>query len=172
MSRVESEPQLSAIMVAWYGAELGAAADFAYALAFILYALARSTYDLLATPAIDAGWLNIAIATWLALAVPAFLLAALFAPIVMVFGALTALLVKVVLAARNPSRASRRAVALGVTVCAFVVIVILALLVFGMGLTWRPAIAETLAFWIVLPLVLYVVAGGIGGWELNQMEAK
>ncbi len=154
--------------VAWYGAELGVAADFAYALAFILYALVRSTFDLLATPQIDAGWLNIALATWFALAVPALLLAALFAPFVALIGALTALAVNAISAARNAS--SRQAAQIGAAVCALVALTLVALLTWGGGFAWSPALIETWMFWLVLPLLLYIAAGGIGGWMLSQMK--
>lgn len=154
--------------IMWYGAELGVAFAFGYALVFIVYAMARATIDLLATPQIDAGWLNIAIATWLSLAVPALLLAALFAPFVALIGALTALGVHAILSARNAS--PRQAVTIGVGTCAVIAFALVALLTLGTGFTWSPAIIETWMFWLVLPLLSYIVAGGVGAWMLYQLN--
>src|SRR3990172_6702454 len=124
--------------VAGYGAELGIACAFLYALAFIGYAIARATIDLLVTPQIETGWLGTAIVTWFSLAVPALLLAAIFAPLAALIGALTALVVNAVSMALNPGQARRQAFIIGIAVCAVVVVVICWLLFFGMGLAWKP----------------------------------
>lgn len=158
--------------VAGYGAELGIACAFLYALAFIGYAIVRATLDLLVTPQIETGWLGTAIATWVSLAVPALLLAALFAPLAALIGSLTALVVNAVSMALNPGRAQRQAIAIGTVVCTAVVVVICGLLFFGMGLTWKAAIAETLIFWLVLPLSLYIIAGGVGSWSSSQLKLE
>lgn len=148
--------------VAWHGAELGVACAFVYTLAFIAYAMVRATYDLLATPQIDAGWLNIALATWFALAVPALLLAALFAPVVALVGAVTALIVNALASARHAAQT-------GALVCAVIALALVAWLTLT-GFTWSLAIIETWLFWLVLPLGFYIAAGGIGGWLLGRMK--
>ncbi|CAG0943011.1 hypothetical protein ANRL1_01172 [Anaerolineae bacterium] len=156
--------------IAWYGAELGIAFAFVYALAFIVYAIVRATIDLIATPQIDAGWLNIALATWFSLAVPALLLAALFTPVVAIIGALTALGVNAIASARNAS--PRQAALIGAETSGVFALALIALLTFGAGFTWSLAIIETWMFWLVLPLLLYVVAGGVGGWMLSRMKSN
>jgi len=153
--------------VAGYGAELGIACAFSYALAFIVYALVRSTGDLSAAPQIDAGWLNIALATWFALATPALLLAALFAPFVAILGALTALAINAITSARNAS--PRAGALIGAGTCAGIASALVVLLTLT-GFTWSRAISETWLFWIVLPLLVYVGAGGIGGWLLRRLK--
>ena len=40
-----------------------------------------------------------------------------------------------------------------------------------MGVAWTPATAETLTFWLVLPLAVYVVVGGVASWRLGQRLA-
>ena len=154
--------------VAARGAEIGIALDFAYAATFIVYAILRSTAKLLETPGIDAGWPGTALATWTALALPAFVFAVLFVPIVALLGALTALAVYALSPTLNPEHAPGRAVFIGIGVCSLVVFATALLLDLQAGLRWTPALAETLTFWLALPLLIYIVAGGVASRHLNH----
>ena len=67
-------------------------------------------------------------------------------------------------------RAPLRAILIGLGVCSLVGLAILLLLGNGAGLRWTPALAETHTFWLGLPLVLYVVAGGVASWRSVQIQ--
>jgi hypothetical protein len=56
-------------------------------------------------------------------------------------------------------------------VCLTVSVALLVLLQQELGLRWTPVMAATLTFWLALPLVTYVVAGGLAGWQVNRMIA-
>src|SRR3954468_10637703 len=146
---------------AWYGAEACVALTFLYTLVFIGYAIVRSTLAILATPEIDAGLTATLIATWAGLALPALVVAALAAIPVALIGALTALAIRVLLALGSATPTPRRAGASGLAVCVVVSLALLALLTQGMGVSWTPASAATLTFWLVTPLVLYSIAGTV-----------
>jgi uncharacterized protein (DUF2062 family) len=53
-------------------------------------------------------------------------------------------------------------------VCLVVSLALLALLTQGMGVTWTPATAATLTFWLVTPLVLYVIVGTLASWQVAE----
>jgi hypothetical protein len=156
---------------AWYGAEACVALAFVYTLAFIGYAIVRSTLTILATPEIDAGLVSTLIATWAGLALPALVCAALASIPAALIGALTALVVRALLALGNVTPTPRRAVASGLAVCLVVSLALLALLTQGMGVTWTPATAATLTFWLVAPLVLYSIAGTVASWQVGRKLA-
>ncbi len=156
---------------AGYGAEAGIALAFGYALAFIGYAVVRSTLNLLTPPAPDGTLAGTLIATWIALAVPALMLAAICGILAAVIGALTALVLRALLSRVNPTHAPQRAITIGVTVCLSVSLALLVLLNQGLGVRWTPATAATLTFWLLLPLVAYVVAGGMVSWHVNRRLA-
>jgi hypothetical protein len=48
---------------------------------------------------------------------------------------------------------------------------LLALLNRGIGLAWTPATAASLIFWLVAPLVLYVIASSVASWQMGRMLA-
>jgi hypothetical protein len=156
---------------AWYGAEAGIALTLLYAVAFIGYALVRSTLNLLATPDLDGGLAGTLFATWISMAVPAFVLAATFACLAALLGALTALVLRVLLSDLNTLHRPRLAIATGIGVCLTISLVLLALLSQGLGVTWTSATAEALTFWLILPLVTLVLAGGLASWQVNRMLA-
>ena len=156
---------------AWYGAEAGLALAFLYALAFIAYAITRSTLNILATPDIDGGLAGTLIATSVALALPALVLAALASLLAALLGALTALVLRALLSAAIRAQRAWRAVAIGVALCLAVSLTLLAVLQQGLGLAWSPVVAATLTFWLILPLGTYVVAGGLAGWQVHRMFA-
>src|SRR5215212_8134727 len=150
---------------AWYGAEACVALAFAYALVFIGYAIVRSTLTIVATLEIDAGLAGTLIATWAGLALSAVVIAALAAIPAALIGALTALAIRALLGLGNATPTPRRAVASGLAVCLVVSLALLALLTQAMGVTWTPATAATLTFWLVAPLGLYVIAGTVASWQ-------
>jgi hypothetical protein len=153
---------------AWYGAEACVALAFVYTLVFIGYAIVRATFAILATPEIDAGLAATLIATWAGLALPALVVAALAAIPAALIGALTALAIRALLALGDVTPTPRRAGASGLAVCLVVSLALLALLTQAMGVTWTPATAATLTFWLVAPLVLYVIAGTVASWQVAE----
>jgi hypothetical protein len=154
---------------AWYGAEACVALAFLYTLVFIAYAIMRATLAIMATPDIDAGLAGTLIATWVGLALPALVIAALAVIPVALIGALTALAIRALFALGGAIPPPRRAVAGGIAVCFAISIALLALLWQGMGVTWAPATAATLTFWLLVPLVLYCIAGGVASWLMSRM---
>lgn len=156
---------------AWYGAEVGVALVSVYALAFISYAARRSGLALLATPDADGGLLRTIIATWLALAAPALAIALILALPAAAMGALTALLLRVILMQIISTAASRSAVAAGAGVCLLLSLGLVALVAGGLSVDWTPATAATLTFWLVLPLALYVAAGALASWYAQRALA-
>jgi hypothetical protein len=156
---------------AWYGAEACVALAFLYTLVFIGYAIVRATLAILTTPDIDAGLAGTLIATWAGLALPALVIAALAAIPAALIGALSALAVRALLALGSATPTPRRAVASGLAVCLVVSLALLALVMQGMGVTWTPATAATLTFWLVAPLVLYSIAGTVASWQVGRKLA-
>jgi hypothetical protein len=156
---------------AWYGAEACVTLAFVYTLVFIGYAIVRATLAILATPDVDAGLAATLIATWAGLALPALVIAVLAAIPAALIGALTALAVRALLALGSAIPTPRRAVASGLAVCLGVSLALLALVMQGMGVTWTPATASALTFWLVAPLVLYVIAGGVASWQVGRKLA-
>ena len=153
---------------AWYGAEIGVALSFLYALVFIAYAVVRSTSVLLGTPNPDGGLAGTLIATWAALALPALMIAALAGILAAVIGALTALAARALVSFGTARPTPRRAAGSGLAVCLVTCLALLLLLMQGFGVAWTPATAETLMFWLIVPLMIYIVAGGLIGWHFNR----
>ena len=153
---------------AWYGAEACVTLACLYTLAFIGYAIVRATLAILATPEIDAGLAATLITTWAGVALPALVCGALAAIPAALIGALTALAIRALLALGSATPTPRRAVASGLTVCLVVSLALLALLTQGMDVTWTPATAATLTFWLLAPLVVYVIAGTVASWQVVE----
>lgn len=152
---------------AWYGAELGIALAFVYALAFVAYAVARASVSILASGDLAGGLAETLLATWLSLAVASAAVAAICALPAALLGAATALTIRALLppiATRGPNGA----VALGVLVCLGFSLA-LALLIGGLGVRWTPANAGALTFWLALPLAIYCAAGGLASRQLARM---
>jgi len=164
-------PRISWGRTAWYGAEAGIALSFLYALAFIGYAVVRSTLNLLAAPNIGGELAGALVATWVALALPAFIFAVLGGILAALIGALTALALRALLTILNAAHTARRALAIGVGVCLTISLALLVLVAQGLGVTWTPTVAATLTFWLILPLATYIVAGGAVSWQVNRMMA-
>jgi hypothetical protein len=171
MTQNAHTPQVGWGRTAGYGAEAGIALAFGYALAFIGYAVGRSTLTILTPPTPDGTLAGTLLATWASLAVPAFVLAAIFGILAAVSGALTALVLRALVSRVNPTHAPRRAIGMGLAVCLSVSLALLVLLYQGLGVRWMPATAATLTFWLLVPLLIYVVAGGVASWHINRKLA-
>lgn len=150
------------------GAGVGLLAVFVYALAFIVYAAVRSSFTVFATVNEDAGLFGTLIATWVSLSIPALTIALLLAPLAVVFGVIAALLIWGLSAAWNREHAPKKAVVIGSGTCALLAALLIVSLNLGFGLTWSQTVAETLTFWLALPLLVFVGAGGLASWELNR----
>jgi hypothetical protein len=166
--------QLQTRPVGWgrtarYGAEAGITLALIYAILFISYAAVRSGLTLLATPDVDAGLLPTVIATWLALALPALALVLIAALPAAAIGALTALVLRGVLSNLATARTAGRGVAVGATICLGLSLGLLGLVLNRMEGAWTAAVVETLAFWLLLPMVLYTVAGGVAGGRMARL---
>jgi hypothetical protein len=142
-----------------------------YALAFMVYAVVRSSFTIVVTVNEDAGRLGTLLATWLSLIIPALTIALLIVPLAVLFGVVTALLIWGISAAWNREHAPTKAVAIGSGTCVVIAVVLIVVLSQGLGLRWTSTVAETLTFWLALPLVIYILAGGTAGWELNRRLA-
>jgi hypothetical protein len=152
----------------WYGAELGVALTCVYTVAFIGYAVVRSTVMILATPGPDAGLAGTLASTWLSLALAATEVALLCALPAALLGAATALVIRALLTLADAVSSPARAGALGAAVCLGFSLALVALVSGGLGVAWTPTSAEALTFWLVLPLLIYVVAGGVVSRQLVQ----
>jgi hypothetical protein len=128
--------------VASGGAVVGLMTSGVYALAFLGYAITRATATLLLTPGIDGGLAGMV--------------------------AVTALLIRALLARLTPAQGWARAALLGSGVCAAISLIFLALLEVGLDVTWTRGTAEALTFWLVLPLALYTLVGALGSCRLQR----
>jgi hypothetical protein len=155
--------------VASGGALVGLMTAGAYALAFLGYAITRATATLLLTSDIDGGLAGTAAVTALSLAVPVAVFTALCALPAAGLGALTALIIRALLTRMTTAQGQLWAALLGAGVCVAVSLVLLALLAGGMDLAWTSGTAEALTFWLVLPLVLYTLAGALGSSRLQRL---
>jgi hypothetical protein len=154
---------------AWYGAEAGAALALLYGMLFTFYAVARATSAILATPEIDGGLAATLAATWISLAVPALVVAIIAAVPAGVVGALTAIVLRGLVSRAGVASRPGQALAAGVALCLGLSLALLALVMGGLGIVWVPATAEALTFWLLAPLVVYSIAGGVAGWRACRM---
>jgi hypothetical protein len=154
--------------VALRGARVGILAVLAYALAFMVYAVVRSSFTLFATVNQDAGLWGTLLASWVSLIIPALTIALLLFPLGALFGIVTALVIWGISAAWNREQAPNKAVAIGVGTCIVIAVLLVVLLNQGLGVTWTRTLAETLTFWLALPLLVYIAAGGAASWALNR----
>jgi hypothetical protein len=81
-------------------------------------------------------------------------------------GAFTAVVVNALLRRLDPAHSPRTGLAIGLGSAAAVAVLLYALPGAGLGLNVSPEASETFWFWLGLPTLLYIVAGGIGGWLL------
>jgi hypothetical protein len=154
--------------IAMRGAGVAVLANGAYTIIFVLYAVVRSSLTLLATTNESAGLAGTLLAVWASLLVPALAIALLLCPLVALLGVITALAIWGASTAWNRQRAPKRAIALGVAICAGVAALLIGLLAAGLGLSGTGRLAEALTFWVGLPLLAYIIAGGAASWELNR----
>jgi hypothetical protein len=161
-------PPISWGRTAWYGAEAALALVFAYALAFLGYAGLRASITILATPDIDGGLAGTLLATWVSLALPSFVVAALFTFVAVPLGAATALAIRMLLVMLHIIHKPGQAALAGALLCLTVSLVLVGLLNRSLGVAWSPVSAESLTFWLLLPLLVYTVAGGAASWQVSK----
>jgi ABC-type Fe3+-siderophore transport system permease subunit len=153
--------------VALRGAGVALALTFAYALAFLLYAMLRSFAVVVGTVNEGAGFLATLFATWFSLAIPTLTIAALFAILAVPLGAVTAVLIVWASARWNKERNPNNAIALGAALTFLIAFLLTLLLQLG-GMTFDLHYWDAWALWFVLPLLVYVAAGGAASWKWNQ----
>lgn len=168
MRRAEMAARPTPGRVALRGAGVAILAVAVYTLAFLGYAVVRSSATLLATVNEDAGLLATLAAVWVSLSVPALTIALLMCLLAAPLGAVSALAIWAASSAWNQQRAPGRALAIGAATCAALSALLVGLLVLGLGLAWTPTSAEALTFWLALPLLVYMIAGGAASWALNR----
>jgi hypothetical protein len=140
------------------GAGVAFLAVFVYTLAFTMFATVNE----------GAGLFGTLIAIWIALSIPALTIALLLLPLAVLLGVVTVLLIWGISAACNREYAPNKAVSIGSGTCILIAMLLIVSLNQGLGLSWAPTVAEALTFWLVLPLLVYIVAGGLASWELNR----
>ena len=154
------------------GAAVGVGLTLAYVVFFVVYASLRSTLSILQVGEVDAGVLPTILATIAALVWTSLVAGLLFGILAAGLGAASAVLIFWALGAFNWTHSANRAILFGVGVT----VVIALLLYFGMGqaldLTMTPSSSQAVGFWLAIPLLIYIVAGGIGGWVLNSYSAS
>lgn len=168
MQRLDQSPQHTMRYAAKSGAKVGVALDLGYAMAFLAYASVRSTLTILAAGGMDGGMLGTIVATTASIAWVSLLVAILFAPIAALIGMVTAVIVNALLGRVNPIHSATRALIIGLVTAAGIALLFYAALVFGMGVAVSPEAIEMFAFWLGLPTLIYIAAGGVGSLELNR----
>lgn len=100
--------------------------------------------------------------------IPALTIALLLFPLAALLGAVTALLIWGLSVAWNHEHAPDQALAIGAGTCLGITLLFIVVFFQGLGVTWTRTVAETLTFWVMLPLLVYIVAGGLASWALNR----
>ncbi len=167
MKRVESSDKTDYWGVALRGAVLALAVTLGYALIFWMYAVVRASLTLWDTVNESAGMVGTWLATASALAIATLTIAAIFSLLVIPLGAAAA--VAIVWVSEHWNRTARPSVAvvIGALVTGFVAVLFFALIqLAGLQIAWRYW--EAWSLWLVVPLVLFVLAGGAASWEWNR----
>lgn len=152
------------------GALLGLTVTFGYALFFWLYAVLRASTTLWETVNDSAGLVWTWLATVSSLAIAILTIAAILSLVVVPIGAATAVLI--VWLSKRWNRASRPAMAaaIGAIVTGIMAVLLITVLQFaGLQFTWR--FWEAWSLWLIVPLVLFVLAGGAASWEWNREQS-
>jgi hypothetical protein len=166
MQRVGYIPRPTWRYVALRGAAVSVGLTFAYALAFLLYAIVRSSLTLAARVNPDTGLLGTLIATWTSLAIAVLTMASLMAVVAAVLGTATALIVLWLSSVLNPRRVSARAIMIGLVTCLGIALLLNLALQQALSLSWSALVSEAYLFWLGLPSLIYVGAGGVASWQL------
>lgn len=172
MTNREQPEQLSMRLAAKSGAKVGVALDLGYAVAFLAYASVRSAVMILSAGGMNVDMLGTIVATTASIAWVSLVVAILFAPIAAFIGMVTAVIVNALLGRVNPIHSATRALIVGLVTAAGIVLLFYAALVFGMGVALSPESIEMFAFWLGLPTLIYIAAGGVGSLELNRELAR
>lgn len=154
------------------GGEFGAALTLVYALLFVVYATVRSGAAIWSAGETDAGILPTMIATGASILWAALFFGAILSVLAALLGALSAVLIRVILAAFNQQHSTWRAVVLGLGFTLIFAGLLYLVLGWGAGLTLTPGSVDALTFWLGLPTLLYIAAGGFGAWRLSLMRKR
>lgn len=154
------------------GALTGVALTYAYALAFLLYAVLRATFTLVIMLWPDVGLLGAVIATSESLAIPVLMFATLLTIPAALLGAITAVLVYTTLLWLNGSHSPLQTALLGGTIALAVIAVIRFGLAYGLGVTAASLTLPTYLFWLGLPAAIYLIASTSGGWHLSHQVRR
>lgn len=151
-----------------HGAGIGVKMALVYTVIFLLYAILRSTLDLLSLPAPDAGTLGTITATVLSLSVAAFAIAALLLPVSALAGTTLSLLLHLLL-----PQAGRRSALVGTLVIssavAFAIADTVQLIVLpAAGFEPLDLPFETWLFWFGLPTLIYIIVAALEGRRLRS----
>jgi hypothetical protein len=164
----KSTPRLPWYKVALAGAAMGVGLTFVYALSFALYAVVRSSWTIWQWTPPDLGKGATLAANAASIVVASVATASLLAVVVALLSMITALLIALGLARWNPQQAQGRAIGIGVTTGLAVVVLGHVALSWALGRSLFSLGAATYLFWIGLPSLLYIGAGGGLAWRLNQ----
>jgi hypothetical protein len=145
---------------------------FAYALAFLLYAILRSSLTLAATVNPDAGLLYTLIANATSLLIAVLTITFLMVIVTAVLGIITAIAVYGLLSTLNAHKDPSRAVIIGSATCLGVVLLLNLTLQKALGFSWSAMGGEAYLFWLGFPSLIYIVAGGVSSWQLNTWEGN
>jgi len=150
-----------------HGAGIGMKMTLLYAVLFILYAIIRSTLELLSFPTPDAGAAGTILATMVSLIIAALGITLLVIPLSALAGMGTSLLLHLLL-----PRISRRLTMVGtffISLAAAFAVVDTVQLILLPAVGFKPLDLpfETWIFWFGLPTVLYVIVTGFEGRRLR-----
>jgi hypothetical protein len=154
--------------VARAGAAVGVGLTFAYALTFALYAIVRSSWTIWRWTPPDLGKLEALAANAASIVVASVASAGLLAVVVALLSMGTALVMAWALATWNAHQSTGRAILMGAATALVVVVVGQFTLSWALGRSLFSFGAATYLFWIGLPSLLYVGAGGVLARWLTQ----
>lgn len=155
------------------GAAAAIALAFAYTAVFVVYALIRSLLLVIsANP--GAGIPGTIVAYAATLSVPALVICVMMSVPAALVGLLTAPLLKRLLSAWNPRHDPARATAIGAAASCGIVVLLHVIFQRALGFSLADVAAnpETYLFWLALPSLIYILAGGVAGRVLNHRQRE
>jgi hypothetical protein len=152
------------------GAALCVVLAILYALAFLVYALIRSAFTVLSIDNPDAGRVSTLIATWASLFVAVLAITIILAILVAILGAVTGIIINALSSFLNPEHVPQRAVGIGIAVCLGIVVLLHLALRSAMNFSLPDLLSEHALFWLELPSLIFVVAGGAASARLTRPQ--
>lgn len=150
------------------GAGVGVRMTLLYAALFILYAIVRSTLELLSFPAPDAGTASTILATVVSLIVAALAITLLLIPVSVLAGIVLALLVHLLLPVAGRGFTFIGTLLISLALAFVVADTVQLVLLPAAGFKPLSLPLETWLFWFGLPTLLYVVAAAFEGGRLRS----